>query len=124
MSIVERQRQALEQAGGETLKASHFEASPDTHSVRTNPVKRPLDKPQTGLGLRRSNHKPIPRRITPEDAETMRFWHDFGLGYRDIGKAFNCSPGTAHHAVVKRGANKNNRATNVLEIGKSLMRER
>lgn len=101
---MEKVRQALDCCPpGERLSFKHFAVEqPPESQIKPKEIL----KPQTGLGMRRSSHKPIPRKMSSEEAETMRALHGMGLGYRALGKAFNCAPGCAHHAVTKRGAYK------------------
>jgi hypothetical protein len=60
---------------------------------------------ERGLGLPRSDFKPIPKRFSREEAELMRLQKEvFGIGYRVLARMHRCAIGCAHHAVAKRGA--------------------
>jgi hypothetical protein len=111
MSIVQRQRLAIEAASqeGRPLKPSDFGEKPCPHgpaTPTTTAKRKPPKKPQTGLGMGRSTHKPIPRKYTLEEAANMRVLHELGIGYRVISLMYGCAPGCAHHAVTRRGAYK------------------
>lgn len=104
-SLKARVDNAIAMAGieGTSLSARHF-AGDETPKKPQNSPQNPPNKPQVGLGMRRSAHKPIPRKYTLQQAADMRVLHNMGIGYRVLSLIYDCAPGCAHHAVTKRGA--------------------